>query len=180
MLEDNEHVIKILPLHHRSQLIHLLNDSVYFSRDVKDRCVLKIYEPDQPLLPPAPQNGISRSPSMSPKIGHAPRCNYNSGHESDTSVRSAPTLTAPQSPGHHRAFNTEVSILYGNKAKWVQDCSNSSALALELLQSCTKLSKWFSWFMIMSWHGIDFRITDPVWGYSIGHWWIPSQKTSNV
>ena len=25
----------------------------------------------------------------------------------------------------------------------VEDCSNSSVLALELLQSCTKLSKWY-------------------------------------
>ena len=57
---------------------------------------------------------------------------------------------------------------------FVQDCSNSRVLAMELLQSCTKPSKWsllfsvnvsvfkkvymFFMYVMMSWHGNAFSI----------------------
>ena len=35
-----------------------------------------------------------------------------------------------------------IDVVYCILDGLVQDCSNSSALAMELMQSCTKLSKW--------------------------------------
>ena len=51
-----------------------------------------------------------------------------------------------QCPGMHINLNAygaqelEFTLLYDGL---VQDCNNSNALAVELLQSCTKPSKWF-------------------------------------
>ena len=43
-----------------------------------------------------------------------------------------------------------IYILLGEIDGFVQDCSNSIANALELLQSCTKPPKWTLWIMIFS------------------------------
>ena len=51
----------------------------------------------------------------------------------------------------------------------VQDCSNSSALAMELLQSCSKPSS-------ISWYGNTFSFTCPLWGESTSHRWIALTK----
>ena len=34
--------------------------------------------------------------------------------------------------------------------------------------------------MMMSWYGNTFSIMGSLWGESIGHWWIPSQRATNV
>lgn len=80
-------------------------------RDVKDRTVLKIYDTE-----PARSDG-SRSPSRSPKSMHSSRTSYmSSGHESDSSVRSAPPglTNLPRSPVHaptaQRPFSQDVSM----------------------------------------------------------------------
>ena len=71
-------------------------------RDVKDRTVLKVYETDVQGVPP--------SPSRSPKVrGSRSSAMYNSGHESDSSTRSAPA-GVPRSPLHHHRQYNDVSI----------------------------------------------------------------------
>ena len=68
-----------------------------------------------------------------------------------------------------------------------QDCSISSALAVEILQSCIKpsihkclisLPCWSSRQSIkLSWHGDAFRITGPLWGQFTGS---PLRRASNA
>ena len=64
----------------------------------------------------------------------------------------------------------------------VQDCSNSSALAMELLQSYTKPSIYNSYGRDRS--NVEVRIEEntkaprhwPLWGEPTGHRWIPLTK----
>ena len=72
---------------------------------MKDRTVLKVYETDVQGVPP--------SPSRSPKVRSGARgaagagaALYGSGHDSDSSTRSAPAGAVPRSPMHqHRQYN---------------------------------------------------------------------------
>ena len=57
----------------------------------------------------------------------------------------------------YRGCNTEDKI-HG----LVQDCSNSSALAMELLQSCTEPSRW-SWNCLILIMGIKILIQEHVY-----------------
>jgi len=88
-LESNHR--KIYVLDQQTNLYYELEEL----KDVKDRAVLKIYDTE-----PARSDG-SRSPSRSPKSAHSSRTSYlSSGHESDSSVRSAPPglTNMPRSP----------------------------------------------------------------------------------
>ena len=70
----------------------------------------------------------------------------------------------------------EPNLLHGTLAYidgLAQDCSNSSALAMELLQSCAKSS-------IYSWHVMTRMHLPRYWPFGRGKRWIPSQMASNT
>ena len=95
----------------------------------------------------------------------------------DCSNSSASTLKAEIDGLLQDCSNSSASTLKAEIDDLVQDCSNSIANALELLQSCTKPSKWYKVCVSHTTHAItplymlrgmcntayDFTYDDPYW-----------------
>ena len=68
-------------------------------------------------------------------------------------------------------------------SSWVNEYCTKSCCLSSYHHACPVWGFWYSAssrHMMMSWHGIFFRVTGPLRGETTGYWWIPSQRACNA